>query len=173
MLAGRTEREFVTTLLRIEASTITLNSASLFLERNGCFVSGEISSPSKIISLWKEQGLQNVLPIADAAQRLEDVPPTQWTVKALRHQLAVTVDDSAKRDDAAGGHGEVLRDKKSLHPSLLLWLRSALLGGQTGPSIFIVMEVLGRHFTLNKLYAAQTAWSEEHGSRPDTATENM
>ncbi|MCJ1479404.1 Glutamate--tRNA ligase mitochondrial [Lambiella insularis] len=172
ILDGRSIRGYITALLQMDASSPYV-SASLFLERNSIFLKADIDDLAQAMSSWKEKPQHEVRLIAEAVRRLEDIKPTQWTATALKNQLAHIVASLTTDDHSAFGNGEAFTDTKHVNGSLLSWLRGSLMGGQKGPSMFNVMEVLGRRFTLDRLAAAQTVCLEGRDVQSEKVEESI
>ncbi|MCJ1377020.1 Glutamate--tRNA ligase mitochondrial [Xylographa soralifera] len=154
ILNGRTLREFLISLLRLDTSS-SFTTASSFVERHRSIFGYRQSEPDRARMFQTERPRHEIRLIAEAAQHIGDVPRDQWSVAALKSQIASVVQDIVRKDHFNQENAESLKDAKYVNNSLLAWIRWAIVDGQKGPSMFDIIELLGRNTTLQRLEAAE------------------
>ncbi|MCJ1388184.1 Glutamate--tRNA ligase mitochondrial [Xylographa bjoerkii] len=163
LLNGRTVREFLMALLRLDTSS-SFATASSFVERNRSIFGCRRCESGRARTFQGERPRQEVLLIAEAARQIGDVPTDQWSAAGLKSRVASVVQDVVQKDHFNPENAESSKDAKHVNQSLLAWLRWAIVDGQKGPSMFDIIELLGRDTTLRRLEAAElrlTAMQEE------------
>ncbi|MCJ1431250.1 Glutamate--tRNA ligase mitochondrial [Xylographa pallens] len=158
ILNGRTLREFVMALLRLETSS-SFTIASRFVERHRSIFGYRQSEPSRAIKRPRHE----LSLIAEAALQIRDVPIDEWSVAILKARVASVVQDIVQKDHYNSENAESLRDFKYVNSSLLAWLRWAIVDGNHGPSMFDIIELLGRDTTLRRLKTAELELSAVQG----------
>ena len=162
VLAGRTLRDFVKGLLRIDTN-MTYTTPIAFIERNKYFFSpkpGHSAQP-KLFDVEVEIPRQELVLIAAAARRLEEVQAHDWLASHLRECVVLIKDDLAKSENVFAEGLWSLRGIRYIDKILHRWLRWAIVNGHQGPSMVGTMEVFGRDVVLQRLKSAEAALLSE------------
>ncbi|MCJ1281528.1 Glutamate--tRNA ligase mitochondrial [Xylographa opegraphella] len=167
-LNGRTLREFVMALLRMDTSS-SFTIASSFVERHRSIFGYRQSEPGRAIKKPRHE----LLLIAEAVQQIREVQNDNWSVAVLKNRVASVTQYIVQKDNFNLQSAENLKDPNYVNNSLLTWLRWAIVDGQHGPSMFDIMALLGRDTTLRRLKAAQLELSVISEEDAASSSENI
>lgn len=152
-------------MLRADAKQYT--SPGDFARRNRYFFRPLKESDIRSILIEKySDGDDELVAISSAARRLDEVPATEWTTSNLKAKVDKIVSDyfefaAATRIPEVKG----IKDLNMATKAFLGWLRTAIMGGLSGPSMVDTMTLLQRDVSLRRLQDAEVLLKQIRSSK--------